>query len=126
MLGVPLWLVAAGIFALLFQNRALKKRPGNVSVRVRPAGKKRWSKANSLWLSDVFFWRGSLGVWKEGLDQVTGASSRPADAAEQKKLHRVGKNVVIVTMTLAGGGTLDTAGPHESRAALLGPFRDAS
>ena len=125
-LGVPLWLVAVGIFALLFQNRALKKRPGNVPVRVRPAGKKRWMKANGLWLSDVFFWRGGLGVWKEGLSQIISASSRPAGTEEQKKLHRVGKNVVIVTMTLAGGGTLDTAGPHESRAALMGPFGDAT
>ena len=39
-LGVPLWLCALGIFALLFQNRALKRRSGNIAVRVRPVGKK--------------------------------------------------------------------------------------
>ena len=126
LLGVPLWLCALGIFALLFQNRALKKRPGNIPVRIRLAGKKRWSRANGLWLSDVFFWRGGLGVWKEGLSQVTGASSRPADTHEQKKLHRVGKNVVIVTMTLADGGSIDVASEHERRTALLGPFGEAA
>ena len=122
LLGVPLWLCALGIFALLFQNRALKRRPGNIPVRVLRPGKKRWLKANAIWVSDVFFWRGGLGVWKEGLGQVTGASSRPADTAEQKKLHRVGPNVVIVTMTLADGGSIGVASQHERRAALLGPF----
>lgn len=121
-LGVPLWLCAVGIFALLFQNRALKKRPGNIPVRVRPAGKNRWSKANALWLSDIFFWRGSLGVWKEGLDRVVGASARPADLNEQKKLHRLGEGVLVATLRFADGGSQDVAGPRELRGQLLGPF----
>ena len=125
-LGVPLWLCAAGIFALLHQNRALKKRPGNIPVRVRPACKKRWSKANALWLSDVFFWRGGLGVWKEGLDRVAGASARPADPEEQKKLHRVGDHVLVATMKLADGGSVDVAGPGELHDQLLGPFAGAA
>ena len=83
-------------------------------------------RANSIWLSDVFFWRGGLGIWKEGLHQVAGASSRPADTQEQKKLHRVGPNVVIVSMTLADGGSIDVASQHESRVALLGPFAAAT
>ena len=121
-LGIPLWLCAVGIFALLHQNRSLKKRPGNIPVRVRPAGTKRWSKANALWLSDVFFWRGGLGVWKEGLDRVAGASARPADPKEQKKLHRVGDEVLVATMTFADGGSIDVATPRERRDELLGPF----
>ena len=28
--GVPLWLCAAGIFMLLYRNRGLRHRPGNV------------------------------------------------------------------------------------------------
>ena len=34
-LGVPLWLCAIGIFMLLFNNRRLRKRYGDVPVRVR-------------------------------------------------------------------------------------------
>jgi hypothetical protein len=42
-LGVPLWLCAIGILTLVMRNRELRKRPGNVPVRVRPAGKTRWT-----------------------------------------------------------------------------------
>jgi hypothetical protein len=57
-LGVPLWLCAVGILTLLLRNRALRKRPGNVPVRVHPPDKKRWSPGHGVWLHDVFALRG--------------------------------------------------------------------
>ena len=53
-LGVPLWLCALGISVLVFRTRALKGRPGNMSVRVLRPGRTRWIRANAIWVSEVF------------------------------------------------------------------------
>ena len=36
-LGVPLWLIAVALLMLVFRNRSLRKRPGNVPCKFRPA-----------------------------------------------------------------------------------------
>ena len=109
LLGVPLWLCAAGIVTVVFQNRRLRKRPGNVPIRVLRPGKSRWTFGHGVWVSDVFAWRGSPAAWREDLVQVSGASPRAADVEERKKLHRIGDQPVIATFELAEGGTLAVA-----------------
>jgi hypothetical protein len=54
LLGVPLWLCAAGLSILLVRNRALRHRPGNVKVRRRRPGKSRWRRGYGVWVHDVF------------------------------------------------------------------------
>ncbi|MCZ7529655.1 MAG: hypothetical protein M5U31_04530 [Acidimicrobiia bacterium] len=73
LLGVPLWLCAAGIALLLWNNRKLRKRGGDLLVRVLRPGKKRWTRSHALWVSDVFTWRASPAAWAEGLVQVSAA-----------------------------------------------------
>jgi hypothetical protein len=41
LLGVPLWLCALGIWALLHRNKSLRQRHGDIPVRVLRAGKTR-------------------------------------------------------------------------------------
>jgi hypothetical protein len=53
-LGVPLWVCAAGITVLILENRSLRKRPGDIPVRVLRPGKKRWTRGHAVWVSDVF------------------------------------------------------------------------
>ena len=61
--GVPLWLCALGIFALVYRNRALRSRHGNIPERVLRPGKTHWIRGHAVWVSDVFAWRGqSRGV----------------------------------------------------------------
>ena len=96
--GVPLWLCALAILILLFRNRALRKRPGNVPVRVRPQHKQRWSPGHGVWIHDVFAFRGLPAAWKEALVWSTAADVRVADDDERKKLHRIGDQPVIVTL----------------------------
>jgi hypothetical protein len=67
LLGVPLWFCAIAIAVLVFRNRGLRKRPGDIPVRVLRAGKKRWIRAHAIWVSDVFAWRASPASWNEGL-----------------------------------------------------------
>ena len=121
-LGVPLWLCALGILSVVVQNRRLRKRYGDIPVRVRRPGKKRWTRGHAIWVSDVFAWRGSPAAWDEDLLQVSDVTLRDADPEEGKKLRRLGEHPSIVTLALPDGETLDVAAGSEQRVALLGPF----
>ncbi len=96
--GVPLWLCALGIFALVYRNRALRSRHGNIPVRVLRPGKTHWIRGHAVWVSDVFAWRGSPAAWNEYLELILGAQ--------------------------VGDATPEDPGGHAS--ALLGPFAAAS
>jgi hypothetical protein len=75
-LGVPLWLCAAGILVVVLNNRRLRKRHGDIPVRVMRPGKQRWTRGHALWVSDVFAWRGSPAAWNEDLEQIITGSER--------------------------------------------------
>lgn len=124
--GVPLWLCAIGISMLLFNNRRLRKRYGDVPVRVRRPGKKRWTRGHGIWVSDVFAWRGSPAAWSEELLWISHATARAADPEERKKLHRLGDEPTIATFTAADGETVEVAAAPEQASALLGPFARAT
>jgi hypothetical protein len=121
-LGVPLWVCALGLTALVFRTRAIKGRPGNMTVRVRRPGRSRWTRANAIWVSDVFVWRASPAAWAEDVRQVSSASPRPASPEEAAKLHRLGDGPALLTLTYADGATMEVAAPAAASASLLGPF----
>lgn len=121
-LGVPLWLCALGILTLVVQNRRLRKRYGDIPVRVRRPGRKRWARGHAIWVSDVFAWRGSPAAWDEDLLQVSEVTLRDANPEERKKLRRLGEHPAIATLALPEGEALDVAAGSEQRVALLGPF----
>jgi hypothetical protein len=58
-LGIPLWLCAVGIIVTVVRNRSLRKRLGDIPVRLKRAGKTRWTRGHAIWVSDVFAFRGS-------------------------------------------------------------------
>jgi hypothetical protein len=121
--GVPLWLCAAGITVLVLENRSLRKRPGDIPVRVLRPGKKRWTRGHAVWVSDVFAWRASPASWKEGLEQVADASAHESiDLHTLKKLRRLGDRPAVTSLTLVGGEMIDVAARDEHRSALMGPF----
>jgi hypothetical protein len=120
-LGVPLWLCIVGILAIL-NNRKLRKRPGDIPVRVRRPGKKRWTRGHAIWVSDVFAWRGGPAAWNENLVQVVGVTPRTPDVEERKKLHRLGDGFSIATLATAKGEILEVAARPEDHKALPGPF----
>jgi hypothetical protein len=123
LLGVPLWLCAIGITVLVFRNRTLRKRYGDIPVRVLRSGKKRWIRGHALWVSDVFAWRASPASWNEGIEQVTDASLHEhVDAQTAKKLHRLGESPVVAAFTIVGGAVIEIAVRREHGTALMGPF----
>lgn len=121
-MGVPLWLCAVGILALLYRNRALRSRPGNIPVRVLRPGKTRWTRGHAVWVSDVFAWRGSPAAWNESLELIVGASLRDATPEDLSGLHRMGEAVVVATLTTEHHAFLEVATSAEHRSAVLGPF----
>lgn len=121
LMGVPLWLCAVGILALVYRNKSLRQRHGDIPVRVQRAGKTRWTRGHAVWVSDVFAWRGSPAAWSEDLFQVTAATVAVLEPEEVKKLHRLG-NPAVVTLAPASGEPIRVAVAAEHRAALLGPY----
>ena len=92
-LGVPLWICAAGITITVLKNRGLRKRPGDIPVRVKRPGKTRWARGHAIWVSDVFAWRASPASWNEGLVHVTGVKLRSPSDEERHELRRLGDDV---------------------------------
>lgn len=124
-LGVPLWLCAAGILVTVLKNRRLRSRDGDISVRVKPAGRKCWTRGHAVWVSDVFAWRASPAAWNEHLVPVIAVTLRAPDRQEQKQLHRLGDGVQIATLAANGGEPVTVAATAERSTALLGSFQAA-
>ena len=120
--GVPLWLCALGLLALVFRNKSLRRRHGDIPVRVQRPGKTRWTRGHAVWVSDVFAWRGSPAAWNEDLLHVAAVRPGALDAEELKKLHRLGDDPAVVTLISGQGEPLRVGVASEHRAALLGPF----
>ena len=121
LVGVPLWLCALGILALVYRNKALRQREGDLPVRVLRAGKTGWTRGHAVWVSDVFAWRGSPDAWCEDFFQVTAAAVGALEPVESTKLHRLGDNPAVATLTPDVGEPVRVAVASEHRAAL-GPY----
>ena len=121
-LGVPLWLCAAGIWVLVLRNRALRHRPGNVKVRRRRTGKSRWTRGHGVWVHDVFAFRGSPAAWAESLVPARDVVTIPPTTADRKKLRRLGSAPLIARLIDDDGEQVDFATTSEHALDLLGPF----
>ena len=98
LLGVPLWLCAAGITIIVFRNRGLRKRHGDIPVRVKRPGKTRWTRGHwtrghGLWVSDVFAWRGSPAAWSEDIRTAVTAARGPSLIARQVSIRAAGPDL---------------------------------
>ena len=91
-------------------------------MRVRRPGKRRWTRAHAIWVSDVFVWRASPAAWSEDVRQVRAVSLRTATPEEAKKLHRLGDAPAVMTIAHSDGVNLDVAAASGASSALLGPF----
>ena len=122
LLGVPLWLCALGIFSVVYRNRMLRNRAGDMPVRVKSAGKDRWIRGHAVWISDVFARRGSPAAWQEHLVRVRGITLRSPDSDELKKLRHLAADPVIATVDVEGPESFDVAVDPADQASLMGPF----
>src|SRR5215218_4098401 len=119
-IGVPIWLCAVAISALVFRNRSLRKRPGDIPVRLRLEPEKRWQRGHGMWVHDVFTFRGSPAAWREALLWVGDAST----ALDAEPPRHLGEDPVVVRFD-AGGAVIEVATRGEHREAVLGPYATA-
>lgn len=120
-LGVPLWLCAIGILSLFLRNRSLRKRGGDIRVRLRMTPEGRWRRGHALWVHDVLSFRASPAGWRELLLWSTGATLRDAAGDDMRGLHRLGDRPVVATLALDGGGAVELAAEADDRDLVLGP-----
>ena len=123
--GVPLWLCAAGILTLVFRNRSLRKRPGDIPVRMRTTPGGRWSRGHGVWIHDVFLFRGSPAAWNEQAIRITALSTRAADPHQPwgpRGLHKLGDKPVVASLFTDGGRVVEFATRADRAALLSGPF----
>ena len=106
----------------VMRNRSLRKRHGDIPVRVKRPGKTRWTRGHAIWVSDVFAWRGSPAAWSEDIVQVTGVTLRSPGDEERHKLRRLGDDVQIAALSNIDGEPVEVATGPEERTALVGPF----
>jgi hypothetical protein len=121
--GVPLWLCAMGIYAVVFRNRSLRRREGDLPVRFRAQPGKRWHRGHAIWVHDVLAFRGSPAAWKEKLAWSVVVSTRVATPEETKGLrglHRLGTAPLIARLQAVGGEPYELAVHAEHGAHLLG------
>jgi hypothetical protein len=119
-LGVPLWLCAAGILTLVLRNRSLRKRGGDLPVRLRSAGGGRWRRGHVLWVHDVLCFRASPAGWKEELLWVGDVVVRPA--TDEDGLHGLGANPIVARLTIHDGEPIEVAVSAEDARRVHGPL----
>jgi hypothetical protein len=121
LLGVPLWLVAGALGAIVFRNRSLRRRPGNIPCRVQTKPGGRWVRGNGIWVHDVFAFRAGLASWTDRLMWVRQVSLRPPSSAEAGKLKRLADPMVAIFL-LDDGTELPVAAAGSLQAELSGPL----
>jgi hypothetical protein len=106
--------------ALLARYYMLVRRAGNIPVRMRRAGKTKWSRGHAVWVHDVFAFRASPAAWYESLSWVAETQQRTATPEERRRLHRLGDDMAVGTFRLNDGVSVDVATRREYGPALFG------
>jgi hypothetical protein len=106
--------------ALLARYYMLVRRAGNIPVRMRRAGKTKWSRGHAVWVHDVFAFRASPAAWYESLSWVAETQQRTATPEERRRLHRLGDDMAVGTFRLNDGVSVDVAARREHGPALFG------
>lgn len=121
LLGVPLWLCAMGVLALVLRNRGLRKRPDDIPIRLRVRPDGRWRRGHARWVHDVLAFRASPAAWAESLLWVTGVGPRELTGAETHKFRRLDRPVAV-TLAVAGRPAAQAVTSEEHLPRLLGPY----
>ncbi len=121
-LGVPLWLCALGILALVFRNRSLRKRAADIPMRLRVDAKGRWHRGHGLWVHDVLGFRGSPAAWNEALLWAASGTTRELTSEEAHKFRRLDQPVAAI-FTAADGHGFEAVTARQHLLLLLGKFQ---
>ena len=129
-LGVPIWLVVAGLGVALLRSRSqFKKRPGVFMAKIRlrsgsfeGIGEK-WTPMPiaALWVHDVLLVHKGLPLVRT-LPVPVAEAVGTAQAADPGEIKRLGEQPALLTFRLDNGAELELATPGDSSSVALGPF----
>ena len=122
LLGIPLWLCAIALIALVLRKRSPRKHSRGIAVRVRSEPGKRWVSGRATWINDMFVFSARPAVLRERAVWVTGAQARGASPEEVRALRRVAADPIVGIFALAEGRRIQVAAAPRHAQALLGPY----
>ena len=97
-----------------------------VTVHVRPEGCARWQRGRARWVDDGLAFRPRSGRRHERLFRVAGGSERAPTSEERWWIHRHGGDMVLGTLRLHGGGSLDVVTRRSDGPVVFGGCRRAA
>jgi hypothetical protein len=112
--------IVMGLLGLVMRYRTVRRRHGNIPVRMRRAGKKRWSRGHAVWVHDVLAFRASPAAWYESLLWVTDIYERAPTSEDRRRLRRLGKDMAVGTLRLNDGTLAQVAARRQYAPALFG------
>ena len=129
-LGVPIWLVVAGLGAALLRSWSqFKKRPGVFMAKIRLRSgsfegiSEKWTPMPiaALWVHDVLLVHKGLPLVRN-LPLPVAEAVGTAQAADPGEIKRLGEQPTLLTFRLDNGAELELATPGDSSPVALGPF----
>ena len=132
LLGIPLWLIAAGLTFTVWHHRDVTKRPGIFACKARASagevsalGEKfpRFS-SHALWVHRVLIiYSGPSRSRSDphGVERV----KEPLTAADPDAVKRLGDEPQLLTLRLDDGAVIEVAAAQGDSELLLGPFGEA-
>lgn len=133
LIGIPLWLVAGGLFWTLWHRRSVVHTADVFACKARASsgdvaglGKKfpRVSKY-SWWVQTVLVVHTGASLNRSHLFPVAAAVG-PLAAADTDGVRRLGDKPQLLTLRLDDGGVIEIAAAQGDSQLLLGPFADGS
>ena len=129
-LGVPIWLVVAGLGTALLRSRSqFKKRPGVFMAKIRlrsgsfeGIGEK-WTPMPiaALWVHDVLLVHKVLPLVRT-IPLPVAEALGTVQEANPSEIKRLGEQPALLTFRLDNGAELELATPGDSSSVALGPF----
>jgi Protein of unknown function (DUF2550) len=123
-LGVELGVIVVLLAVTLSRRRWVARRPGAFKGAIRvthgsvPGLKTKWQGGYGRWVRDILVWTRAPLLFRNELilvDALTG-TPRPAGA---KEVRRLGKQPVIVPLSVDDGGQIEVAAPADKEQLVL-------
>jgi hypothetical protein len=106
-----------------WRGHRLRRREGNIPIHVRPAGRRKWRHGQAVWVHNVLAFRAGPAARRETLFWVTSSYERAPTSEERWWIHRHGGDIVLGTLLLDGGGSVEVAVRRQYGPALFGDVR---
>ena len=131
LLGIPLWLIAAGLTFTVWHHRDVTKRPGIFACKARASAgevsalgdKFPRLSGHALWVHRVLIIYSGPSRSRSDPYGVAGVE-RPLVPADTDAVKRLGGQPQLLTLRLDGGAVIEIAVARGDSELLLGPFGD--